>query len=209
MRSDLSTGEALDRLLAFDGELRLEAYYGERSVFYNPGGTAPLGVIFASVKDHDGPKDAAARLSRPGVWRLAFGMSAEAFAARFGGTPARPPKGRPVALGAWDVTRLDELTPHPVYAWMGWAQILSALAYVVRAARATARAVTRPRSREMGASCSSCEPLNSTASWPVRSAATRRRWRTSARGRGRCSNATRGGCSKAGRRMSRTPSRMR
>jgi hypothetical protein len=125
MRSDLSTGEALDRLLAFDGELRLEAYYGERSVFYNPGGTAPLGVIFASVKDHDGPKDAAARLSRPGVWRLAFGMSAEAFAARFGGTPARPPKGRPVALGAWDVTRLDELTPHPVYAWMGWAQILS------------------------------------------------------------------------------------
>ncbi len=121
----MSPDEALDRLVAFDGDLRLEAYYGERSVFYNPGGVAPLGVIFASVKEADGPNDAAARLSRLGVWRLAFGMSREAFAARFGGVPARPPKGRAVALAAWDVTRLDELAPHPVYAWMGWVQILS------------------------------------------------------------------------------------
>lgn len=121
----MSPDEAIERLLAFDRELRLEAYYGERSVFYNVGGVAPLGVIFASVKERDGPNDAAARLWRPGVWRLAFGMSAEAFAARFGGVPARPPKGRAVALPGWDLTRLDELTPHPVYAWMGWVQILS------------------------------------------------------------------------------------
>ena len=33
MRRDLSPGQALDRLLAFDGGLRLEAYYGEWSVF--------------------------------------------------------------------------------------------------------------------------------------------------------------------------------
>jgi hypothetical protein len=125
MRPDFSPAEALDRLLALDGELRLEAYYGERSVFYNPGGVAPLGVIFASVKERDGPNDAAAQLSRPGVWRLAFGMSREAFAERFGGLSARPPKGRAVALPGWDLTRLDELTPHPVYAWMGWVQILS------------------------------------------------------------------------------------
>jgi hypothetical protein len=121
----VSPGEVLERLLAFDDELRLEAYYGERSVFYNPGGVAPLGVIFASVKERDGPNDAASRLSRPGVWRLAFGMPGEAFVARFGPVPARPPKGRAVSLPGWDVTRLDELTPHPVYAWMGWVQILS------------------------------------------------------------------------------------
>jgi hypothetical protein len=125
MRPDLSPGETLDRLLAFDGELRLEAYYGERSVFYNPGGVAPLGVIFASVKERDGPNDAAARLSGAGVWRLAFALPAEAFAARFGAVPARPPKGRAVALPGWDLARLDELAPHPVYAWMGWVQILS------------------------------------------------------------------------------------
>src|ERR671911_19326 len=116
MRPDLSPGEALDRLLAFDDELRLEAYYGERSLFYNPRGVAPLGVIFASVKERDGPSDAAAWLSRPGVWRLAFGISAVTFAARFGGVPTRPPKGRAVTLPGWDVTRLDVLTPHPVYA---------------------------------------------------------------------------------------------
>ena len=125
MRPDVSPDEAPDRLLAFDAELRSEAYYGERSVFYSPRGVAPLDVILASVKERDGPNDAAARLSRPGVWRLAFGMSREAFAARFGGMPTRPPKGCSVALPGWDVARLDELTPHPVYAWMGWVQILS------------------------------------------------------------------------------------
>ena len=125
MGSDLSPGEVQVRLLAFDSELRLEACYGERSVFYNPGGVAPLGVIFASVKERDGPNDAASRLSRPGVWRLALALSEEMFAARFGGMPQRPPKGRAVALPGWDVAQLDGLTPHPVYAWMGWVQILS------------------------------------------------------------------------------------
>ncbi|HEX2087382.1 MAG TPA: DUF6194 family protein, partial [Solirubrobacteraceae bacterium] len=117
--------DALERLLAFDEALRLEAYYGERSAFYNPGGVAPLGVMFASVKERDGPNDAASRLTRPGVWRLAFGMGSEAFAARFGPLPRRPPKGRAVALPGWELDRLDALTPHPVYAWMGWVQILS------------------------------------------------------------------------------------
>jgi uncharacterized protein DUF6194 len=39
--------------------------------------------------------------------------------------PARPAKGAVVALPAYDLTRLDELVPHPVYAWMSWVQILS------------------------------------------------------------------------------------
>src|ERR671910_3836255 len=103
MRPDVSPGEALEWLLALDDDLRLEAYYGERSVFYNPRGVAPLGVIFASVKERDGPNDAAARLSRPGVWRLAFGMPAQAFAARFGGRPARPPKGAAVLTESPDL----------------------------------------------------------------------------------------------------------
>jgi hypothetical protein len=30
-----------------------------------------------------------------------------------------------VALSGYDLTRLDELLPHPVYAWMSWVQILS------------------------------------------------------------------------------------
>ena len=104
---------------------RPEPYYGERAVFYNPGGAAPLGSIFASVKDRDGPNDRAARLSRPGVYRLAFGLPPATFARLFGEVPARPPKGEVVTLSGHDLTQLDELTPHPVYAWMSWVQILA------------------------------------------------------------------------------------
>jgi hypothetical protein len=117
--------QILDRLLTLDPALGLERYYGERAVFYNPGRAAPLGVIFASVKDRDGPNDRAAQLSRPGVFRLAFGMPPATFARLFGAVPARPQKGRVVALSGHDLTRLDELTPHPVYAWMSWVQVLS------------------------------------------------------------------------------------
>ncbi len=112
-------------LLGLDAGLRVESYYGERALFYNPAGAAPLGVILAALKDHDGPNDRSARLSRPGVYRLAFGIPPDTFARRFGEIPARPRRGRAVALPGYDLTRLDELMPHPVYAWMSWVQILS------------------------------------------------------------------------------------
>jgi hypothetical protein len=115
----------LRALLALDPALRRERYYGERAIFYNPGAVAPLGVIFASIKDHDGPNDRAAALSRAGVYRFAFATTRDAFARLFGEVPARPQKGAAVALPGYDLTRLDQLTPHPVYAWMSWVQILS------------------------------------------------------------------------------------
>jgi len=117
--------EILHDLLGLDPGLRREAYYGERSIFYNPGGVAPLGTIFASIKDRDGPKDKASNLSREGVYRFAFCVTRPQFAERFGETPRRPPKGGVVNLVGHDLTRLGELTPHPVYAWMRWVQILS------------------------------------------------------------------------------------
>lgn len=112
-------------LLALDPHLRRERYYGERAIFYNPGGAAPLGVILAAIKDHDGPNDRSARLSRAGVYRFAFGIARQTFARRFGSIPSRPPKGRVVQLPRYDPSRLDILMPHPVYGWMGWLQILS------------------------------------------------------------------------------------
>jgi hypothetical protein len=121
----LEPEELLSDLLGLDPGLRREAYYGERSIFYNAGGVAPLGTIVASVKDHDGPNDKAARLSREGVYRFAFCLTPERFAERFGQPPRRPPKGGLVDLGGYDLTRLSELMPHPVYAWMRWVQILS------------------------------------------------------------------------------------
>jgi hypothetical protein len=64
--------EILADLLGLDSGLRREVYYGERAIFYNPNCVAPLGRIFASIKDHDGPNDKAGDLSRPGVYRFAF-----------------------------------------------------------------------------------------------------------------------------------------
>jgi hypothetical protein len=64
-------------------------------------------------------------LSRRGVYRFAFGLTRDTFARLFGEVPARPPKGAAVALPGYDLTRLDELMLHPVYAWMSWVQILS------------------------------------------------------------------------------------
>jgi hypothetical protein len=117
--------EILTDLLRLDPGLRREAYYGERSIFYNPGGAAPLGTIVASIKDRDGPNDKAAHLSRPGVYRFAFQLSRDEYVHRFGAVPPRPPKGTAVDLAGFDLTALGELAPHPVYAWMRWVQILS------------------------------------------------------------------------------------
>ena len=117
--------EILRDLLGVDPGLVGQAYYGERSIFYNPGGAAALGTIVASIKDRDGPNDKSADLSRPGVFRFAFQLRQDDYVERFGAVPRRPAKGEAVDVGGFDVTRLGELAPHPVYAWMRWAQILS------------------------------------------------------------------------------------
>lgn len=130
-----SPDQLLRDLLLLDPALRIERYWGERSLFYNPERAAPLGVIFASVKDHDGPNDASSRLDRAGIFRFAFGMAPASYAERFGEPPPRPPKGGVVALSGYDPARAGELMPHPVYAWMRWVQILSPTAADVDALR--------------------------------------------------------------------------
>jgi hypothetical protein len=118
--------EAIVReLLGFAPGLRRERYWGEDSVFYNPRRAAPLGVIFASLKDHDGPNDSSADLTRSDVYRFAVGMAPATYRGRFGPQPARPPKGGVIDLAGYDPTRLGTLMPHPVYGWMSWVQILS------------------------------------------------------------------------------------
>ena len=125
MREAVDPDEILDGLAGLDPGLRRTPYWGEQAVFYNPGGAAPLGVILAAVKDHDGPNDSSARLSRPGVYRFAFGMAPDTYERRFGPRPPRPPKGGVIDLPGYDPTRLGRLMPHPVYGWMSWVQILA------------------------------------------------------------------------------------
>ena len=98
--------------------------WGETSLFYNPGNALKNGVYFATIKEHDGENDKASHLDREGVFRLSFGLPPAGYEQLFGPRPPRPDKGGVVPTGH-DFTALNELMPHPVYAWMGWVQVLS------------------------------------------------------------------------------------
>jgi hypothetical protein len=116
--------EIVDRLTGrFDG-LAPKASWGETSLFYNPGLVLANGVYFCTIKEHDGANDRSSELDRSGVFRLALGLTAERYERRFGPRPARPPKGTVVSTGH-DFTQLNVVMPHPVYAWMGWIQVLN------------------------------------------------------------------------------------
>ncbi len=114
----------IDDLCATLDDVVPKASWGETALFYNPGRTLPSGVYFCTFKEHDGENDRASVLTRDGVFRVSIGVSHETYVARFGTRPARPAKGGVVNTGH-DFAALDVLTPHPVYAWMGWVQILS------------------------------------------------------------------------------------
>ena len=98
--------------------------YGETAFFYNPKRKLPNGVYFLTIKENDGPNDAASVLSRPGVYRVSFQPNSRTYEKLFGARAARPTKGNVTELD-FDFSALDVLMPHPVYAWMGWTMILS------------------------------------------------------------------------------------
>jgi hypothetical protein len=100
-----------------------KATWGETSLFYNPGNVLPNGVYFCTLKTHDGQNDKASNLNREGVFRVAIGLAPEAYSRLFGHKPKRPEKGGIVKTDH-AFTKINELMPHPIYAWMGWAQVL-------------------------------------------------------------------------------------
>ncbi len=101
-----------------------KASWGETSMFYNPGKLLPNGVYFCTIKQHDGANDKSSNLDRAGVFRVAIGLAPASYTRLFGSRPARPVQGGVVETGD-DFTDLNLLMPHPIYAWMGWAQVLS------------------------------------------------------------------------------------
>lgn len=98
--------------------------WGETAFFYNPDHSLPNGAYFCTIKDHDGKNDGASKLDRQGVFRVAIGLPSDTYVGLFGAKPSRPQKGGVVDTGH-DFTRVNELMPHPIYAWMGWVQMLS------------------------------------------------------------------------------------
>ncbi len=107
----------------FQGILEKDAY-GETTFFYNPDKKLKNGVYFLTIKQSNGPNDIASKLDRDGIYRLSFNPGKDNYQKLFGQSPKRPSKGKVVDLN-YDFTELDKLLPHPVYAWMGWVNILS------------------------------------------------------------------------------------
>jgi len=123
MMAEIGMQTAFDHLTRLD-DVNVVETWGEISFFYNPGNRLARGTYFATIKDKDGQGDNGSCLDRTEVWRLNLGVSAKTFADLFGAKPVRPKKGK-VIEGPWDFGKLDTLTPHPVYGWMGWVAILN------------------------------------------------------------------------------------
>jgi len=98
--------------------------WGETSLFYNPGKLLPNGVYFCTIKEKNGDNDKSSELDRKSVFRVSINAGKANYEKLFGVKPKRPEKGCIVNTGH-DFTKLDELMPHPIYAWMSWVQILS------------------------------------------------------------------------------------
>ena len=98
--------------------------WGETSLFYNPGQLLPNGVYFCTIKEQDGENDKASKLNRDHVYRLSIGITKQSYEAHFGNRPKRPTKGGIVDTHH-DFSALNQLMPHPIYAWMSWVQIVN------------------------------------------------------------------------------------
>jgi hypothetical protein len=94
--------------------------WGERGLFYNPGGKLKLGAYMLTFKEKDGKNDSSSNISgRTDVFRLNMKISKSTFTKLFISVPERPVAGGIVATGH-DFTQLDTIMPHPVYGWMTW-----------------------------------------------------------------------------------------
>lgn len=120
----MQSDEVIERVLAaYDGIVAATAW-GERALFYNPGRRLARGTYFLTVKERDGENDRGSALDRDGVFRVGIGVRPSTYERLFGDRPSRPPQGGVVAVDQ-DLTALDTLLPHPVYAWTGWVCVLS------------------------------------------------------------------------------------
>ncbi|HEY8201594.1 MAG TPA: DUF6194 family protein [Actinomycetota bacterium] len=107
----------------FDGVHPVEAW-GDTFFFYNPDRKLPDKIYFATLKHQDDDYDSASDLNRPSVFRLNIGVGKATYRSLFGSEPPRPGASGAADTGH-DVTSLDQLLPHPVYARAHWICVLN------------------------------------------------------------------------------------
>lgn len=120
MKPDEVLGYCLNNL---EGTILVESW-GEKGIFYNPNHILKRGIYVLTVKEKDGKNDRGSNLNRQGIYRVNLGLKRPTFQKLFGPTPARPAAGGVVEM-PYDFTEINQLLPHPVYAWMGWVSILN------------------------------------------------------------------------------------
>ena len=106
-----------------EGSVLVESW-GEKGIFYNPGNVLKRGVYILTVKEKDGDNDKGSDLDRPGIYRVNLGVRRNTFIKMFGTVPKRPEAGRIVEM-EYNFSAVDEILPHPVYAWMSWICVLN------------------------------------------------------------------------------------
>ena len=106
-----------------EGSVLVESW-GEKGIFYNPGNVLKRGVYILTVKEKDGDNDKGSDLDRPGIYRVNLGVRRNTFIKMFGTVPKRPEAGRIVEM-EYNFSAVDEILPHPVYAWMRWLCVLN------------------------------------------------------------------------------------
>lgn len=82
------------------------------------------GVYLLTVKEKDGDNDKASQLNRENVYRVNLGVRKSTFVNLFGVPPKRPSAGEAVDMDV-DFSALNQILPHPVYAWMSWICVLN------------------------------------------------------------------------------------
>lgn len=97
---------------------------GESDIFYNPEHVLKRGVYILTIKEKDGANDRASKLTRKNVYRLNIGIRKPTFLKIFGFILERAKAGGVVAMD-YDFVAINQIIPHPVYAWMGWISVLN------------------------------------------------------------------------------------
>lgn len=93
--------------------------WGEKGVFYNPEKKLKRGIYVLTIKEKDGDNDKSSNLNRETIYRVNLGIYKNTFIKMFGSIPKRPCKGCIVDM-EYDFSTVNEILPHPIYAWMGW-----------------------------------------------------------------------------------------
>lgn len=91
---------------------------------YNPEHKPSAGIYFATLKNRDDAHDDVSQLDRPSVFRLSLAIPEATYATLFGPPPPRPGDDGIIETHH-DFTALDQLTPHPAYAYLAWVCVLS------------------------------------------------------------------------------------